>query len=123
MYRIQTKGYDKKEKTIIANNYLLPKIREQVKFAEGDITIPEETIHHIIDTYTEKESGVRNLKRCLEIIYTKLNLYRLMKPGTNLFEKDMSLEVTFPVTLSIEMLGKIIKKGDDGSSKWNHMYM
>ena len=31
MYRIQTKGYDLKEKQIIARNYMLPKIREQVK--------------------------------------------------------------------------------------------
>ena len=122
MYRIQTKGYDKKEKTTIANDYLLPKIREQVKFAAEDINIPEETLHYIIDTYTDSESGVRNLKRCLEIIYTKLNLYRLMKPGTNLFEKDMSLSVTFPLTLTTEMVGKIIKKSND-TSKWNHMYM
>ena len=122
MYRIQTKGYDKKEKTIIANDYLLPKIREQVKFEKEDITIPEETLHYIIDTYTKDESGVRNLKRCLEIVYTKLNLYRLMKPGTNLFEKDMSLQITFPVTLTVEMVGNIIKKTGDNSS-WNHMYM
>ena len=33
MYRIHTKGYDKKQKTIIANDYLLPTIREQVKFS------------------------------------------------------------------------------------------
>ena len=32
MYRIKTKGYSGKEKTVIANNYLLPKIHEQVKF-------------------------------------------------------------------------------------------
>ena len=121
MYRIQTKGYDKKEKTTIANDYLLPKIRDQVKFNVNDITIPEETLHHIIDNYTDKESGVRNLKRCLEIIYTKLNLYRLMKPGTNLFEKDMELDITFPVTLTVEMLGKIIKKTIEGGS-WHHMY-
>ena len=46
--------------------------------SSDDIVIPEETIHHIIDTYTEGETGVRNLKRCLEIVYTKLNLYRLL---------------------------------------------
>jgi ATP-dependent Lon protease len=86
MYRIQTKGYDKKQKTIISNDYLLPRIREQVCFQKEDITIPEETVHYIIENYCNKEDGVRNLKRCLEIIYTKLNLYRLMKPGSNLFE-------------------------------------
>jgi ATP-dependent Lon protease len=70
MYRIQTKGYDTKEKITIAKDYLLPKIREQVSFKTEDIVIPDETLHYIISTphLTKGESGVRNLKRCLEII-------------------------------------------------------
>ena len=91
MYRIQTKGYEAKEKITIARNHLLPKIREQVNFKEEDIIIPDETIHYIITNHTDKEDGVRNLKWCLEIIHTKLNLYRLMKPDTNLFENDLSI--------------------------------
>jgi hypothetical protein len=117
MYKIQTKGYDKKEKTIIGNNYLLPKIREQVKFTSEDIVIPDNTIHHIIEEYCMKEDGVRNLKRCLEIIYTKLNLYRLMKPGTNLFEQEMSLKVEFPMTVANDVVDKLIKKDKDELSK------
>jgi ATP-dependent Lon protease len=109
MYRIQTKGYEKKQKTIIANDYLLPKIREQVKFVKEDITIPDETIHYMIENYCNKEDGVRNLKRCLEIIYTKLNLYRLMKPGSNLFEEDMSIKVEFPFTVTSDIVKKLIK--------------
>lgn len=117
MYKIQTKGYDKKEKTIISTNYLLPKIREQVKFSSEDIVIPDNTIHHIIEEYCMKEDGVRNLKRCLEIIYTKLNLYRLMKPGTNLFEQEMSLKVEFPMTVTNDVVDKLIKKDKDELSK------
>ena len=86
MYRIQTKGYNQKQKTVIGNDYLLPRIREQVRFNKEDIIIPDDAIHYIIENHCNKEDGVRNLKRCLEIIYTKLNLYRLMKPDTNLFE-------------------------------------
>lgn len=122
MYRIQTKGYDKKEKTTISNDYLLPKIQEQVKFGSDDIIIPEETVHHIIDNHTDKEDGVRNLKRCLEIIYTKLNLYRLMKPGTNLFDKDSTLKVEFPMTVTIDVIDKLIKKSKE-TGAWKHMYM
>ena len=62
------------------------KIREQIKFTQEDIVLSDDVIGYIVENYTHKEKGVRNLKRCLEIIYTKLNLYRLMKPGTNLFE-------------------------------------
>ena len=116
MYRIQTKGYNQKQKTIISNNYLLPKIREQVKFENSEIVIPDAAIHYIIENLCNKEDGVRNLKRCLEIIHTKLNLYRLMKPGSNLFEEDMSLKVEFPFTVTKEIVDKLIKKEKESVS-------
>ena len=116
MYRIQTKGYNQKQKTIISNNYLLPKIREQVKFENSEIIIPDAALHYIIENLCSKEDGVRNLKRCLEIIHTKLNLYRLMKPGSNLFEEDMSLKVEFPFTVTKEIVDKLIKKDKEAIS-------
>lgn len=112
MYRIQTKGYDVKQKMVISNKHIIPKIREQVIFKEEDIVIPDDTIRHIVDSFCDKEDGVRNLKRCLEIVYTKLNLYRLMKPGTNLFQKEMSLEVSFPFTVTKDVVDKLIKRED-----------
>jgi ATP-dependent Lon protease len=123
MYRIHTKGYNVKQKNVISNNYLLPKIREQVKFSEGDIIIPEQSINYIVENHCNKEDGVRNLKRCLEIIYTKLNLYRLMKPGTNLFEEDMSLKVEFPFTVTKDVVDKLIKKKTDNLSLMHSLYL
>ena len=121
MYRIQTKGYDVKQKTIIAKNYLIPKIKEQVKFKEEDIVICDDVIKHIIEKYTDGEQGVRNLKRCLEIIHTKLNLYRLMKPDTNIFEKDMKLKIVFPVNVTTEIVDNMIKIAEQ-TGNWHHMY-
>jgi ATP-dependent Lon protease len=123
MYRIQTKGYDLKQKTVIGNDYLLPRIREQVKFEGTDVIIPDETIRHIIENHCNKEAGVRNLKRCLEIIHTKLNLYRLMKPGSNLFEEDMSLKVTFPFTVTKDIVDKLIKYDTQNTSALYSMYV
>ena len=123
MYRIRTKGYIPKEKTIIANNYLLPKIREQVRFKDEEITIPNDVINYIIDTHCNKEDGVRNLKRCLEIIHTKLNLYRLMKPGSNLFEGEMSLKVEFPYNVTKDIVDKLIKKDTENVSALWGMYV
>ncbi len=122
MYRIQTQGYNQSQKTTISNKYLLPKICEQVKFQTGDITIAEETLHYIITNYTDKEDGVRTLKRCLEIIYTKLNLYRLMRPDTNIFESEMSIKVEFPMQVTTAIVDKLIKKVVDSGS-WHNMYM
>ena len=121
MYKIQTKGYNQEQKTTIANNYLLPKICEQVVFKTEDICIPEATMHYIITNYTDKEDGVRTLKRCLEIIHTKLNLYRLMKPGTNLFESEMSIKVEFPMQVTPTVVDQLIKKDVD-NGHWKNMY-
>jgi ATP-dependent Lon protease len=122
MYRIKTKGYSGKEKTIISNNYLLPKICEQVKFNNGDIIIPDDVVNHIIETHCNKEDGVRNLKRCLEIIHTKINLYRLMKPGSNLFEGEMSLKVEFPFNITKDIVDKLIKKETENQTALWAMY-
>jgi ATP-dependent Lon protease len=122
MYRIKTKGYSGKEKTIIANNYLLPRIREQVKFSEEDIIITPEALNYINETHCHKEDGVRNMKRCLEIIHTKLNLYRLMKPNSNLFEGEMSLKVEFPFKVTKDIVDKLIKKESDGLETWRSLY-
>jgi ATP-dependent Lon protease len=114
MYRIQTKGYDQKQKIKISNNYLIKKIREQVKFKDEDIIIDDQVLGYIIEKFCNKEDGVRNLKRCLEIIHTKLNLYRLMKPGTNLFEEDMSLVIEFPLNITKQIVDKLIKTDING---------
>ena len=123
MYRIHTKGYEKKQKTIIANNYLLPKIREQVKFNEEDIIIPDDTLHYIMETYCKKEDGVRNMKRCLEIIYTKLNLYRLMKPDSTLFKEKMDLKIEFPVKVTNDLVNKLIIRDEEENMSYKAMYL
>ena len=122
MYRIKTKGYSQKEKTNISRSYLLPRICEQVRFNNSEIIIPDQTVHYIIDNHCNKEDGVRNLKRCLEIIHTKLNLYRLMKPGSNLFEQDMSLKVEFPFTITKDVVDKLIKRENDNISALYSIY-
>ena len=116
MYRIHTNGYGKKDKTHIAQRYLIPKIQSEVAFKPEQIIIADETIEYIVEHYTNKEDGVRNLKRCLEIIFTKLNLYRLMKPGSKLFDKDSSsIEVTFPFTVTNSVVDKMVKKAETNS--------
>jgi ATP-dependent Lon protease len=124
MYRIQTKGYDAKEKLIIARDYLLTKIREQVNFSSEDVIIPDDTITYIASnkSLTQDEAGVRNLKRCLEIIHTKLNLFRLVKPDAKLFDKEMDLEVKFPMTVTRKVVDILIKNEEYQSQSMLAMY-
>jgi ATP-dependent Lon protease len=115
MYRIQTKGYDAKEKIVISRNYMLPKIREQVNFKEEDIIIPDETIKYIVSSQhlTQNEDGVRNMKRCMEIIHTKLNLFRLIRPDNNIFSKDIGIQVEFPFTVTTKCVDILIKNEEN----------
>jgi hypothetical protein len=114
MYKIETKGYKTKDKLVIAKNYLLPKIRDEIKFDNDAIIFSDELLEYIINDFTEKEDGVRNLKRCLEIVYKKLNLYRLMKPNVNLFENSdgfkLKTKISFPCILTRQLIDELINK-------------
>lgn len=123
MYRIKTKGYDAKEKVIIARNHLLPKIREQVKFSEEDVVISDDMIKYIISTFTKSESGVRNLKRCMEMIYSKLNLFRLVSAENKMFVKEMDLVVSFPITITKKEIDVFIKSDEVVNQTLLSMYI
>lgn len=125
MYRIMTKGYEAKEKLVIARDFILPKIREQVAFKSDELIIPDETLTAIIanDIITQEEEGVRNLKRCLEIIHTKLNLFRLMKPEKNIFTKNLDMEITFPITVTPDHVKKLIDCKEDRNQSFLAMYV
>jgi ATP-dependent Lon protease len=122
MYKIKTDGYSNKEKIVISNNYLLPKIREQIKFDTNEIIIDNEVLSYIIEKYTSGEKGVRNIKRCLEIVYSKLNLFRLMKPNTNLFINEIKLDIKFPCNVTKNMIDSLLKQ-DNLNIIHQHMYI
>jgi ATP-dependent Lon protease len=123
MYKIQTDGYERKDKLVIVNKYLLPKILDQISFKHDDIVFPDETLTYIIDNYTGDEKGVRNLKRCLEIICTKLNLHRLMKPGSKMYDEEV-FEVSFPYNVSVDIVKKLVKNPDNLKAEiWRNLYL
>ena len=114
MYKIETLGYKLEEKIIIGKDFIIPKIYELVKFSKDDIIFTDEILNYIIRNYTQNEEGVRNLKRCIEIIYTKLNLFRLIRSDINIFDKDTKIcdKIKFPIELTREIVDKLIVKTD-----------
>jgi ATP-dependent Lon protease len=103
---IELKGYDLKQKTTIAENYLLPaalkdvSLTERVAFGAGVVT-------HIIEEYAKEEMGVRELKRCVEQIVQKINMLRLYNAKELPFHiKDFAL----PFTVKKEHVDLFLKK-------------
>ena len=128
MYRIKTRGYDTKEKLTIAKKYMLPKIREQINFKEGDIIIPDDVLQYIITNakFTQNEQGVRNLSRCLEIIHTKLNLFRLMHVqdgDVNILGKNVDMKVTFPYTVTVKDVDVLVRQDENQNQSLCMMYV
>lgn len=128
MYRIYTQGYTKTQKQSIARNYLMPKIMDTVKFGEDEVIIDDDIIDYINMKYVDEEKGVRNMKRSLEIIYMKLNLFRFIDSDSRFFDeqgtdsKETKTKVEFPLRLTNQLVDKLLKRNkiQDGIP---HIYM
>ncbi|MDB9935652.1 endopeptidase La [Candidatus Pelagibacter sp.] len=68
---IRLAGYTEDEKINIANKYLLPKQIKDNGVREKEMTLSEDIIKEIIQSYT-KESGVRNLEREISKVARKV---------------------------------------------------
>jgi ATP-dependent Lon protease len=110
MYRIETNGYSLQEKNIIANKYLLPKITKNISLQGEDVTIEDGILEYINSSYSNEEKGVRNFKRNLEIIYNKINLYRLLEPNTKIFGDENSMEIKLPFNVTKDIVDKFLNK-------------
>ena len=113
MYVIHTKGFKTDDKIKICNEYLIPDIFSIFAFSKEEIIFSDSIIKNIIEKYTHGEEGVRNLKRCIETIVSKINIHILSQGDSGLsFQlKDISL----PVKLMEEHIEILLKtdKGDD----------
>lgn len=92
MVTIDISGYDQEEKLVIARDYLIPEIQNEYRIQENVWT--DELILSLIQK-TEKESGVRNLKRNLDKVYSQLNLLRILEKKEQLITIEL-LDEWFP---------------------------
>jgi len=105
MYTIDIPGYSTTDKISISKRHLIPEIEKDIGLDAGLFIIQDASLKYLIDK-TSKESGVRNLKRNLETIYSKLNLFRILKE-TTIFN-DI-IEVTTPFEINEVVIHSLIK--------------
>jgi len=136
MYVVNTKGFKVDDKLSITKDYLLPELLETFLFTKEEIIFPDDTIKMIIEKYTLNEEGVRNLKRSLETIISKINIYNLSYDRDandnkdNKDNKGKSLELEFelkdfslPFTITEEIAEKLLSLKNDSDKPPEHMYM
>ena len=106
MYTIDVPGYNVADKVCISKKHLIPEIEKDLGLEHDAIHINDKSLKYLVERTTEEE-GVRNLKRNLETMYSKLNLFRILKE-TSLF-KDI-IDVVLPFEITETIIDSLIKK-------------
>jgi ATP-dependent Lon protease len=130
---IRTDPSNAENKLVIAKDYLIPKLLQNVGFQREDILFPDATIQYIIQNFTNGEDGVRNLKRCLDSIILKLNTLRLTyqnpklssSPSTSIIPYYLN-NYALPMTITVDVVDTLVKGTSlkqKSNEKLHMMYM
>lgn len=120
MYNVEIHGFDTKQKLAIAEQYLLPGALREVNLFEK-VAISKDILTHVIENYTGEEKGVRELKRCIQTIISKLNLLRFYNDP-----KRVPFAISgfgLPFTVKREHVDLLLHKKPGPSDSVRHMYM
>lgn len=110
--------FNKKDKMIIAKDFLIKRECENIGLSYGDYLFSDNIISILIERYTSNEdSGVRNLKRVIETLLLRLNLYNLPQK-LNISYKNIIIKIKdgkYRITENVvsEILKDIVPKMSD----------
>lgn len=108
MVTIKASGYTTSNKIEIFNHYMLPELCQKYALQASDIVFDKDVIVHIIER-TPDEQGVRNLRRSLDEILSKINLARLLKEDITLKgKKEKRVSVQFPFQVSRDVIDTLL---------------
>ena len=119
MYNIKVSGFDLKEKQVIAEQYLIDQTLKDIGLFEK-ISISKEIIQYIIEDFTGDEKGVRELKRSIHTIMSKLNLLRFYNDPKKV--PFAIPEFSLPFILKKEHIKLLLKKKDHDDDTWKSLY-
>ena len=97
---IRTDGYNIADKINIANKFLIPECLKSLNLVDK-IVFEKNSLKNIIMNFTNNEKGVRELKRNIEAICSKINLYSYLnikqdKPEADKIDKLEATKLTKP---------------------------
>ena len=120
MFNIAVKGFSVKEKLQIAEDYLLPGVLKESGLYEK-VSISKEILQFVIENYTGGEAGVRELKRCIQTIISKLNLLRFYN---NPKQIPFAIEgFSLPFILKKSHVELFLKRKADVDESIQHLYI
>jgi ATP-dependent Lon protease len=113
MVVVRLNGYETKDKIAIAEQFLLPTALREVNLVEK-VAISRDIIQYILDNFAKEETGVRELKRCVEQVAQRINMLRMFNV------KELPFHIpnfTLPFVLKKEHVDLFLKKKDSNAGK------
>ena len=110
---VRFSGYSLEEKIKIVQDFIINDLLKNVGFLPNELIINIDVIKYIIQKYTNNESGVRNIKRCIEDLFLKINLLRLMYTKNNAITNMIDIEynitnLVFPLNITVEIVDNLL---------------
>jgi ATP-dependent Lon protease len=107
---IKTYGFNVRDKINIAKKFLIKEICNSIGFEQKNIIFQDECIKYVINNFTQEEKGVRNLKRIIETIISKINFLSMITPDDykkiNINFKIKKLK--FPLYIDTEIINILL---------------
>lgn len=98
IYEVRFNQYNKKEKVLIAKNYVLPRILQSAGYTSDTLVFADNILEYLIESYTV-EAGVRDLKDKLTEIVREINLRRIYDDS-----------ITLPFYVTDNLVDDILKR-------------
>ena len=106
---IDIPAYNINDKIKITKNHLIQELTKDIGISNDSITIDNEAIAYIVNSFTI-EPGVRELKRKIEKILTKLNVDRIY--GRKPFDKTQLFNKENQININIDLIDKYLEKSN-----------
>lgn len=112
-----------KDKINIANKFFVKEFINNFKLKDEEVIFDNEILKYIIEKYTCDESGVRNLRRCIETICMKINTSKLLGECVKELKLSTSkINITLPVKLTKEHIDAFLFVKESKNEKIPFMY-
>ena len=104
---VNLKGFELKEKLIIARDYCFENVCQNIGINRDIVNITEDTYKTIITKYCP-EKGVRKVEQCLNSLLMKINLFHITRDCSSFDEKEIFLNISIPYIITPDIAIKLL---------------
>ena len=115
-------GYLEADKKVILKDFIWPQLVERLKFKEGEVTLGDDAIKHLISEYSASEKGVRTLIRTVESMMTRMNMLRIID-DESMHDYKFYMDLKFPLNVNEKIVrGLLVDYDEKEPESWRSLY-